>query len=386
MRAVRAAATGVLVLLGAACGQPVPVATVASPTSSTPAAMHGASPSPTASASSAPSPVPSPAPSSSGGPRLVVNDYTHNQVRLALENANDIAAVSGQFAGVVADHAIVVNGTNLLAVSRVGAVTKLGQLAGQPQSTGARNVAVNPSLTQWIYTLATFPDLTSHIHLGTATSDSVIATIPSPDGNFYQAFTWNSSGAYLVKQATGLGGVGPFLEYHFPLARIDVSTGHVAGVSPECVAENVLDDGTLLCRNTTGGVEVRSPSGSTHTIQLASNSSTNYAAFSRLTLSADSRHLVAARNGSSNPSLINYQMVTADLSSANAGIFGPSDFLPDVWLPDGRVVADHLCWTFQQNGGPCDASLDGTYFIQADGKSYALFYKLTQGASVVAAL
>ncbi|HET7420072.1 MAG TPA: hypothetical protein VFL27_06795 [Candidatus Dormibacteraeota bacterium] len=317
---------------------------------------------------------------------MVVTDYTHNQVRLALENATDIAAVTGQFDGIVGGEAIVSNGVSLLAVSRTGAVTRLGLLAGQPQWSGAGTVAVNPSLTQWIYTLTSFSDLTSQIHLGTRTSDSVIATVPSPDGyDFYQAFTWNTSGAYLVKQGTGLGGVGPFLEYHFPLAKINLSTGQVTVVSPTCVAEAVLDDGTLLCRTTTGGVEVRSPSGATHSIQLARGTSGADGIYSKLTLTSDQKHFAAARNGSADPSLVNYEIVAAELTSTTVGVFGPVDFLPDAWLPDGRLVADHYCWTFQQNGGPCDQSLDGTYFLSADGHSLTLFYKLAQGSSVVAA-
>lgn len=314
-------------------------------------------------------------------------DYTHTQVRLALENATDIAAVSGQFDGIVGGEAVVLNGINLLAVSRTGAVTKLGQLAGQPQWTGAGSVAVDPSLSHWIYTVTSFSNLTSQIHLGTPTTDSVIANVPSPDGyDFYQAFTWNSSGAYLVKQGTGLGGVGPFLEYHFPLARINVSTGQITVISPACTAEMVLDDGTLLCRNGTGGVEARLPSGATHSIQLARGTSGGDAVYSRLTISSDQKHFVAARNGSPDPSLVNYQIVAADIGSTSASVFGPADFLPDARLSDGRLVADHLCWSFQQNGGPCDQSLDGTYFISADGQSHTLFYKLAQGSSVVAAL
>jgi hypothetical protein len=311
-------------------------------------------------------------------------DNTHNQVRLALLNATDIATVPGQFAGVVGDRAIVVNGSALLAVSPTGAVTKLGQLAGQVEWSGAGTVAVNPSLSQWFYTVLDFTNLTSRVHLGTATGDSVIATVPSPDGaTFYQPFAWNASGAYMVKQATGLGGVGPFLEYHFPLARINLSTGQITDVSPTCVAERVLDDGTFLCRNTTGGLEVRAPSGSTHVIQISNG---NAAIYSRLTVTTDQRHFVAARDGSNDPALVNYQMAAGDLSASTVAVFGPADFFPDAWLPDGRLVADHLCWTFQQNGGPCDQSLDGTYVVSADGQTRTLFYKLAPGSAVVASI
>ena len=314
-------------------------------------------------------------------------DYAHNQVRLALQNANDIGAVTGQFDGVVGGRVIVVNRTDLLAVSRAGVVSKLGNLAGQPEWTGVGTVAVNSNLSQWIYTLTDLTSFTSRIHLGTPSGDTVIATVPSPDGSdFYQALTWNASGAYLVKQGTGLGGVGPFLEYHFPLARIDVSSGKVMVVSPECIAELVLNDGTALCRNRTGGVEVRSPSGSTHVIQLSKGTSGFDGAYSRLTLTSDQQHFVAARNGSTDPAFVNYQIAQADLSSSSAAVFGPIDFYPDAWLSDGRLVADHLCWTFQQNGGPCDQSLDGTYFLSGDGKTRILFYKLGHGSVVAAAI
>jgi hypothetical protein len=319
-------------------------------------------------------------------------DNTHNQVRLAMLNATDVATVPGQFVGVVGDRAIVVNGLDLLAVSPAGAVTKLGQLAGHVEWSGVGSVAVNPSLSQWLYTVVDLSNLISQIHLGAPTGDKVIATAPSPDGNtFYQPFAWNASGAYMVKEGTGLGGVGPFLEYHFPLVRINLSTGQITEVSPACVAEMVLDDGTFLCRNLTtglqtGGLEVRSPSGSDHVIQISTGSSGGQGVYSRLTVTADQRHVVAARNGSSDPALINYQMVAADLSASGVTVFGVSDFLPDTWLPDGRLIADHLCWTFQENGGPCDQSLDGTYIVSADGHTRTLFYKLAPGSSVVASV
>jgi hypothetical protein len=64
-------------------------------------------------------------------------------------------------------------------------------------------------------------------------------------------------------------------------------------------------------------------------------------------------------------------------------VFGPIDYVPDTWLPDGRVVADHQCWPSETDGGPCNASLDGTYIFSADGSSHSLFFKLANGASVV---
>jgi hypothetical protein len=80
--------------------------------------------------------------------------------------------------------------------------------------------------------------------------------------------------------------------------------------------------------------------------------------------------------------VINYQMAIADLTSSTANAFGPLDYLPDAWLPDGRLVADHVCAYSGFGGGPCDARLDGTYFFSADGTSHTLFFKLTHGAVV----
>lgn len=321
----------------------------------------------------------------SGDVRLVIVDYTHDQVRLARLDATDTAAVTGQLDGVVAGQVIVLNGRSLLAVPRVGTVKTLGQLAGAPEWIGPGTVAVNPSISQWIYTL-TDSSWRSQIHLGTPGSDRVVATLPSPDGyDFYAAFAWNASGVYMIKQATGLGGAGPFLEYHMPLARLDLTSGSVAMVSPQCVAEQVLDDGTMLCRNTNpgGSVEVRSPSGSTHNIQLSTGTTASNGVFTRLTLSPDSRHVVVARNGSHDP-VINYQMAVANLSSTGASAFGPIDYVPDVWLPDGRVVAEHVCVPADFGGGACDQSVDGTYFVSADGKNSTLFFKLAQASYVVA--
>jgi hypothetical protein len=293
--------------------------------------------------------------------------------------------VTGSFDGVAGGQAIVVNGQSLLAVGENGAVKTLGHLAGKPEDTGPGTVAVNPTLTQWVYTLLDFNTFISTIHLGSATGDRVIATVPPPsDGTYYQPLTWNASGVYVVREATGLGGVGPFLDYRFPLARLDVGTGQVTPISPDCVGEGVLDDGTLLCRTTTGGLEVRPPDGAPHDIQVStSTSGGGNGVYSRLVVSADEHRFVASRNGNSNPNLVNFQMAAGDVTGTSVAPFGPSDFYPDTWLPDGRVVADHLCWTFQQNGGPCNQNLDATYFISADGKSRTLFYKLGQSAAIV---
>ena len=380
-----------LALLLTACGQTSPVAVITSPSPPASSGNAGPTPSPSASPSqSSPQPSSNPNPTSSpagAATRLVIQDYAKSQVRLARFDAVDVATFPGNFDGVVGGEVVVVNGQNLLAVSGTGAVRTLGRLAAAPEWSGPGTVAVSPNLGQWLYTIVNFTNLTSVVHLASPTSDRVIATFASPDGNaFYQPFTWNTSGTYMVAEATGLGGVGPFLEYHFPLVKLDVTTGRLTGVSPTCVAERVLDDGTMICRTSTGGVEVRSPSGASHTIQVGTATSGGNGIYSRLTVSPDQTRFVAARNGNANPNLVNYQIVAGALSGTSAAVFGPADFYPDVWLPDGRIVADHLCWTFQQDGGPCNAALDGTYFLSADGKTQTLFFKLSQGASVAASV
>lgn len=370
-----------IVGLVAACGQAPPTAAV-TPAAATPN-LQSASPS----AGATPSPSPSPAPVSADI-RVVISDIAHNQVRLARLDATDTATVTGQFDGVVAGQVIVVNGRNLLALSSRGAVKTLGHLAGDPAATGlAGSVAVSPDLSRWIYTTAD-ANWTSTIHLGTPSGETVLAIVPSPDGyDFYQPLTWNSSGVYLVKQGTGLGGAGPFLEYHFQLARLEVPSGVITVVSPACVVEQVLDDGTMLCRNATGGVEVRLPQGAVRAVQVSTGTSGADGVFTRLTLAPDQRHMVAVRNGSTDP-VINYQMVVADLSPSGAGAaaFGPKDYWPDAWLPDGRVVADHLCLPAEWGGGSCDTKLDGTYIFSADGSTHSLFYRLSAPSSVVAAV
>ena len=362
----------------------VPACGTSSVARSSPPASSTAQFSPVAS-SGVTAPASTPASPSATAPtdlRLVIFDPADSQVRLARLDATDTATTAGQFDGVVAGQAIVINGTSLMAMTAGGSVRTLGHLAAAPEYTGAGSVAVNPTLTQWVYTVWDTSG-NSAVHLGSPSGDQVLATLPSPDGNaYYESFAWNAAGVYMVQEATGLGGVGPFLEYHFPLGTLDLSSGKVALASPPCVADSVLDDGTLLCQNRTGGLEVRSPSGATHVIQLSTGTSAGEGVFSRLTLSPDQNRIVAARNGSSNPNLINYQMVVADLSSSSSSAWGPADFYPDTWLPDGRLVADHLCWTFQQNGGPCDPSLDGTYILSANGNTKTLFYKLVHGSVV----
>jgi len=278
---------------------------------------------------------------------------------------------------------IVVNGTALEALSRSSAVRKLGTLVAQPMGTGPGAVAVKSDLTQWVYT-NTDSNWTTRVHLGSAGSDRVVATIPSPNGNaFYQAFAWNASGVYFVKQATGLGGVGPFLEYIFPLAKFDLATGHMTDVSPVCNAYAVLSEGTMICRGVYSDphLQVRTQSGLTFSIQMTVGTSGMNAAWWRVRVSSDNSRVIVGRDGASDPT-INYQMAVAGLTDSKASAFGALDYLPDTWLPDGRVVAHHQCWAASMGGGTCNTALDGTYIFSANGSTRTLFYKLKTGEVV----
>lgn len=362
----------VAVVLLAACGAS-PAASVHSPTASAPTT----SASPSAGATASPS---------SSDIRLVIEDVQGNQVRLARLDARDTAKVAGSYQGIVNDHVILLNGRILESLDRSGTVRKLGQLA--PSLSGFDNgrVAVSPDLSRWIYTL-TDSEFTTHIHLGTPTSDSEIAAVPAPARDTsYAGFTWNASGVYLTQQPTGLGGAGPFLEYRFSLAKFDLNSHKVTIVSPTCTVYAVLDDGTMICRRSfaDGRIDVRSPAGQTHFIQMTIGgpaNTTDAFAYVKVAVSADNKRLIVGRNGAKDP-VINYQMAVADLTSSAAGAFGPIDYLPDAWLPDGRVVGTHVCAYVDWGGGPCNASLDGTYFFSADGSSRTLFFKLTHGAVV----
>jgi len=314
----------------------------------------------------------------------VIQDFNRSQVRLARLDATDVGMVQGLYDGIVNDRVIALNGLALMALSRDGKVVKLGQLAASPDWYGAGTVILDPQQSRWLYSIRD-DSSTAHIHLGTPTSDTVIANLPSPDGNaYYQTFSWNPSGIYMLKEPVGLGGAGPFLDYHFPIVRFDLSTNGVTDISPQCAAYGVLDDGTLICGRTAtaGAIEVRPPSGQSHLIQVASGSGSTGTAYIRVAVSPDNKRLIVGRNGSKDP-VINYQMAVANLSSSSAQAFGVLDYLPDAWLPDGRVVAEHICVIADWGGGPCNAGLDGTYFFSADGATHSLFFKLVGGAAVV---
>jgi hypothetical protein len=375
MRGHRAIGVTLAAMILAACGATGQNAPGQSPAIETPslAATPGASPSP--------SHTPSPA---RADLRLVISDYGRGEVRLARLDATRTATVNGQYDGIVGGKVIVLNGRTLELLSQNGTVRTLGQLAETPGWVGVGTVVVNPEMSQWLYAIRDDAS-TAKIHLGTATGDRVVVTLPSPDGNaYYQPYAWNASGVYMVKEPVGIGGAGPFLEYDFPLAKFDLTSGHVTDFSPQCIAHEVLDDGTMICGqpNIGGRIEIRSPSGQSHLIRLAMGGGAADDAYIRVAVSPDHTRVMAGRNGSKKP-VINYQTAMADLTSASAYAFGPLDYLPNAWLPDGRVVAEHQCAYSGWGGGPCDARRDGTYIFSANGSTHSLFYKLAPGASVV---
>jgi len=372
----------IVALLVSACGSTAGTGGTPSQTpvsAVSPGSSGAAGASPNTSASPSASTAPSPA-----GIELVIQDYSSNQVRLARLDASDTATVTGMFDGVVSGHVIVVNGLLVESLTPPNTLKKLGTLAAQVNWNGVGTVAVKPDLSQWVYTV-TDTSWTSTIHLGTPTSDHVLATIPSPDGNaFYNPYAWNASGVYFVKEATGLGGAGPFLDYRFALARFDLASAHMTDVSPTCYAYGVLSEGTLICRNPylDTHLQVRTQSGLTLTIQVTLGTGTNTnGAFWHVFISPDNSKLVATRNGSTDP-VINYQLAVAGLTDSATAAFGQLDYVADTWLPDGRIVADHQCVPSEWGGGACNSALDGTYIFSADGSTHTLFYKLKTGSVV----
>jgi hypothetical protein len=247
-------------------------------------------------------------------------------------------------------------------------------------------VLVSADLTQWLYTIVTIVDSnwTSHIHLRSASGDAVIADLPSPNGSeLWSPSAWDSTGIYLVRQPVGIGGAGPFIDFRFEISKLDRASGRLNTISPACAAYRILDDGTMICRSSTAGsIEVRSPSGQSHLIQMTNGATGSNTAFNRVALSADGKRLIVARNGAKDP-VINYEMSVAELTASSATTLGPLDYVPDTWLPDGRLIADHMCVYSGFGGGPCNEGLDATYVFSSDGTSHTLFYKLTPSSQVV---
>ncbi len=357
--------TAALALAVAGCGSTSQVASFRSPS---PAATVSAGASPSASPTASPQ---------AGDPRLVIADYGKSEVRLARLDAHDTGVVKGQFQQITGGVVLVVNGTSLIALDHSGKSRTLGQLSGAPES-----VVAKADLSQWMY-LVLGPGQLYELHIGSPSGDRLVGTNPAPtQEQLFRPFAWNATGIYVTKEPLGLGGAGPFLEYHFPLAKLDPATGQVTEISPACVAYAVLDDGTLVCGNRGAGtIEVRRASGGSHAIAMG----TDVNGFIRVAVSPDSLRLIAARNGSKNP-VINYQMLVAQLTSTGVTVFGATDFLPDAWLPDGRLIATHQCVIADWGGGPCNGAIDGTYVFSSDGSSHSLFFKLAQGARVVGSI
>lgn len=341
--------------------------------------------------------APSPAPSASD-PRLVIADlvdpnvanFTSAEARLVKLDGTVTASVKGLYVGMVGSTVIVLQGNSLEAIGRDGSVQQLGQLAVTPEWLGEGTVVVNPQMSEWLYSVRDNAS-TATVHLGTQTSDRVIATLPSPNGNaFYRPFAWNARGVYMVRQPVGIGGAGPFLEYHFPLAKFDMTTGRATDVTPECLAYAVLDDGSMICSqpNPQGRIDVRSSSGQDNVIQVSGGvmgQSYDTGAYIKVVVSPETKRLLAGRDGSKDP-VINYQMAVANFSSSTASAFGPLDYLPDAWLADGRVVADHRCAAGFGDTDACDANLAGTYVFSADGSTHSLLFKGAPYATVVGSI
>jgi hypothetical protein len=287
--------------------------------------------------------------------------------------------MKGEFIGVFDDEAVALNGLQLTAMGYDGKTTQVGLLAGAP-SDGANRIVLSPDLSQWLYTMTSdSPSLTAQVHVGSATGDRVVATIPSPNGNgIFAPYAWNSSGVYLVLQATGIGGAGPFLDYHFPLYRFDLGTGTVSQAEPACVAYDVLNSGAFICAlNPSGpqqrtGLEIRSSGAQDQTIPVQGP-------FAAVRLSTDATRLALVGLGGTSVDG-EYQMKTARLTSPVLSDFGPPGYVPEAWLPDGRLVARQMCLVADNSPTACDASSVGkTYIFSADGRSSTFFFKLGQG-------
>ena len=186
-------------------------------------------------------------------------------------------------------------------------------------------------------------------------------------------------------QPTGIGGAGPFLDYHFPLYRFDLSTGTVSPAEPACVVYDVLTSGAFICAlNPSGpqqrtGLEIRFSGTQDQTLPV-------HGPFAAVTLSTDATRLALVGLGGTAVDA-EYQMKTARLTSPVLSDFGPPGYVPDAWLPDGRLVARQMCLVADTSPTTCDASSVGkTDIFSADGRSSIFFFKLGQGARTSAVL
>ncbi|MDQ2960214.1 MAG: hypothetical protein M3R48_04095 [Candidatus Dormibacteraeota bacterium] len=306
-------------------------------------------------------PTPSP-------PLLVVAQQlpTSSVVRLVRLDATDVASTSGTFVSVTDGAVVVLDGVTLKTIAYAGAVQTMGTLVAAGDSSSVGGVVVSPDRSQWLYSVFSFSTLQSIIHLGSATSDRVLTTLTSPDGNGYLApFAWNASGTWLDLNATGIGGAGPFLTYFFPLWRFDLSTFKATPVSPQCRIVALTNGGTELCESETGYTTVP-PRGAPRAVAVARPTAFEV-------LSPDGTRVALARNGGTSASE-SYQMATFAVDSTVSD-FGPADFVPTAWLPDGRLVATHSCIDAGFQGAPCDTSKNGTYIFSADRTSSTLFFR-----------
>lgn len=320
-------------------------------------------------------------------PRIVIADNgnatpsTPAQVRLARLDATDVGVVAGNFVGVVDDEVVALNGLELEAMDYDGHATTIGVLASPP-APFAGTVVVSPDLTHWLYTTTPGQSLTAQIHEGSAGGDRVLATIPSPDNNgVFGPYAWNSTGVYVVLNATGIGGAGPFLEYHFPLYRFDLATGGLSKVVPDCYAYAVLASGTLVCAGRPGfaggGLEIRFAGGRSTALPVQGQ-------FAGVRVSRGEQRLALAYEGGTS-TLPAYQIGVAALAATSLTAFGPAGYFPEAWLPDGRLIAEQSClFAYGPSPLPCESSpANGTRVLfSADGSSSTPFYKLSVSSRV----
>ncbi len=287
-------------------------------------------------------------------------------MRLVTLDASDVASTPGSFTSVTGGDVVVLDGTTLKTMAYDGTVQTIGHLVTVSGSASEGHLVVSPDRSQWLYSVDDYNTLDSAIHLGTASSDRVLTTLKSPDGNgLLVPFAWTANGPYLNLQATGIGGAGPFLAYYFPLWRFDLGTLQATPVSPRCPIVTFTTDGTAICR--TAGYTITAPGGPSHAVTVTGESA-------HVVVSPDGHRVALTRNGGSSTSVV-YQMATFGIDESSAVDFGPPSFVPRAWLSDGRLVAAHECIDPGFQGAACDTSKDGTYIFSADGTSSTLFFR-----------
>ena len=171
-------------------------------------------------------------------------------------------------------------GLDLLGVD--GALHALATL-----DTAPAGVADSPDGQSLVYSLvswsgagqSTGPIATSRIYvLAYGGAPRLVATLSRPNGTGaprgaylggYRVLRWDAAGVLLGSDPTGVGGYGPFIGEGYGLStvvRLDPTTGSVSSpLTPGCRFSDVAGDGTTACVSGSA-IEVRSPSGSTRTI------------------------------------------------------------------------------------------------------------------------